>query len=303
MKSSKLWVDIFKLSALIFLWGYNNMNSFKVGIIQSPVVDDVKKNIDTALHMIEDAKKKGAEIVCLPEMFNCPYKPSNFPIYGESQGGYTYTALKDCAIKNDIILVGGSVPEEKDGKIYNTSYIFNNKGELIGKHRKMHLYDVDVEGGISFKESLTLTPGNEATMIDTELGLFGVGICYDIRFPEYSRILSLLGAKVIFMPAAFNMTSGPAHWEFNFRCRAFENQVYMIGTAPARDLNSYYVSYGHSIVVSPWGEITAQMDENPGVMIVDIDLDYVDKVRNEFPMLMHRRTDLYHINMVNKNIK
>jgi len=279
------------------------MSKFKVGIVQMPVVPELDVNLATAEKMIADAKRQGAEIVCLPEMFSCPYKSKNFPIYGEVEGGHTYLALKKFAIDNDIILVGGSVPEDDEGKIYNTSYIFDNKGELIGKHRKMHLYDVDVKGGISFMESQTLSAGSKATMIDTQHGLFGVGICYDIRFPEYSRILSLLGAKVIFLPAAFNMTSGPAHWEFNFRCRAFENQVYFIGASPSRDVNANYVSYGHSIVVSPWGEIIAQLDEKPGILIADIDLEYVDKVRNEFPMLEHRRNDVYQVNMNGKDIK
>lgn len=279
------------------------MSKFKVGIVQMPVVHELDENLAVAKKMIADAKQQGAEIVCLPEMFSCPYKSKNFPVYGEPQGGYTYSALKKYAIDNDIILVGGSVPEDDNGKIYNTSYIFDNEGELIGKHRKMHLYDVDVKGGISFMESQTLSAGKESTMIDTEHGLFGVGICYDIRFPEYSRILSLLGAKVIFLPAAFNMTSGPAHWEFNFRCRAFENQVYIIGASPSRDVNANYVSYGHSIVVSPWGEIVAQLDEKTGILIADIDLDYVDKIRDEFPMLKHRRNDVYQVKMNGKDIK
>ncbi len=279
------------------------MNSFKVGIIQMPVVNNVSENVDTAVSMIKKVKEEGADVACLPEMFSCPYKSKYFPVYGEKQGGKTYKALKTAAIENDIILIGGSVPEADKKKIYNTSYIFDNKGELIGKHRKMHLYDVDVEGGISFMESATLSPGNQATLVDTKYGKFGVGICYDIRFPEYARILSLSGAKVVFMPAAFNMTSGPAHWEFNFRCRAFENQVYIIGTAPARDITANYVSYGHSIAVSPWGEIINQLDEKPGTMIVDIDLDYEEKVRKEFPMLEHRRSDLYQISMIEKKSK
>ena len=279
------------------------MSSFKVGIIQMPVVNNVDENINTAVSMIKQVKESGADVACLPEMFSCPYKSKYFPVYGEKQGGRTYSLLQKAAVENDILLIGGSVPESDNKKIYNTSYIFDNKGELIGKHRKMHLYDVDVEGGISFMESATLSPGNEVTLVETQYGKFGVGICYDIRFPEYTRILSLAGAKVVFMPAAFNMTSGPAHWEFNFRCRAFENQVYIIGTAPARDVTANYVSYGHSIAVSPWGEIIDQMDEKPGTLIVDIDLDYVEKIRNEFPMLKHRRNDLYQIKMIGKNIE
>ena len=274
------------------------MSSFKVGVIQMPVVSDVDENISTAVSMIAQSKQQGADIACLPEMFSCPYESKNFPIYGEKQGGRTYTALQKAAMENNIILIGGSVPEADENKIYNTSYTFDIDGTLIGKHRKMHLYDVNVEGGISFMESDTLTAGNQATLVNTKLGLFGVGICYDIRFPEYSRILSLNGAKVVFMPAAFNMTSGPSHWEFNFRCRAFENQVYVIGAAPARDIHANYVSYGHSIVVSPWGEIVGQLNKKPGILIADINLDYVDKVRDEFPMLKHRRDDLYQLNMI-----
>ncbi|MEX1376772.1 MAG: carbon-nitrogen hydrolase family protein [Eubacteriales bacterium] len=276
------------------------MSSFKVGIVQMHVADNVEENIQTALSMVRDAKEHGADIVCLPEMFSCPYKSTKFPIYGEEQGGRTYTALQRCAIDNNIILVGGSVPELYEGKVYNTSYIFNEKGELIGKHRKMHLYDVNVEGGICFMESASLSAGDNETIFETNLGTFGIGICYDIRFPEYSRILSLSGAKVIFLPAAFNMTSGPAHWDINLRCRAFENQVYLVGVSTARDTSANYVAYGHSMVVSPWGEIITQLDEKPGVAIAEINLDYVDKIRKEFPLLEHRRSDLYEIKMIKK---
>ena len=275
------------------------MSSFKVGIVQMHVAADVDENIKTALSMVQAAKQQGADIICLPEMFSCPYKSKKFPIYGKLQGGHTYTALQNCAKENSIILVGGSVPELDGEKIYNTSYTFNQNGELIGKHRKMHLYDVNVEGGICFMESETLSAGDSETIIETSLGTFGVGICYDIRFPEYARMLSLLGAKVIFLPAAFNMTSGPAHWDINLRCRAFENQVYLVGVSTARDVNANYVAYGHSMVVSPWGEIITQLDEKPGIAIAEIDLAYVDKVRREFPLLKHRRADLYEIKMKN----
>lgn len=278
------------------------MNSFKVGIIQMLLVDDAKANVEKAIAKISQTAKKGADIIVLPEMFNCPYKTKNFPIYAPYKD-YAYEHLQKAAADNRIILIGGSIPEEDSGKIYNTCYIFDQNGTEIGKHRKMHLYDIDVEGGQYFKESEILSPGDTATIVDTHLGKFGVGICYDIRFPEYSRILSLLDAKVIFMPAAFNMTSGPAHWEFAFRSRALDNQVYMVGAAPARDINANYVAYGHSIVVSPWGQIIGQLDEKEGILMADIDLDYVEKIRREFPILKHRRTDIYQIKMRGKNIE
>ena len=127
-------------------------------------------------------------------------------------------------------------------------------GHQIGKHRKMHLFDIDVKGGQYFKESDTLTPGDQVTVFDTEFGKMGLCICYDFRFPELARLMVDEGAQVIIVPAAFNMTTGPLHWELMFRQRAVDNQVYTIGAAPARDLNAGYHSWGHSIAVSPWGE-------------------------------------------------
>jgi predicted amidohydrolase len=121
----------------------------------------------------------------------------------------------------------------------------------------------------------------------------GLGVCYDIRFPELSRLMALEGAEVMIYPGAFNMTTGPAHWELNFRSRALDNQIYTIGVAPARDYNSSYLSYGNSIIVSPWGNVINRMDEKEGYIVQEIDLGYVQKVRNELPLLKHMRKDLY----------
>ncbi len=131
--------------------------------------------------------------------------------------------------------------------------VFDNKGVLIAKHRKVHLFDIDVKGGVTFKESDTLTAGNKITLFNTPWGKLGVMICYDIRFPELSRIMAVKGAKIIFTPAAFNMTTGPAHWDTLFKSRALDNQVYMVGVAPARDENSNYISYGNSLIASLGG--------------------------------------------------
>jgi predicted amidohydrolase len=157
----------------------------------------------------------------------------------------------------------------------------------------MHLFDISVEGGQHFKESETLTAGNTATVFDTEFGKMGLAICYDFRFPELSRLMVEDGAKVLITPAAFNMTTGPAHWDVLFRSRAVDNQAYTIGVAPARDVDSCYASYGNSIVVSPWGNVLMHMDEKEGMSVVELDIDYVDKVRSELPLLAHRRKDIY----------
>lgn len=274
------------------------MKNVNIGIIQMRVVEDKLENIKRAGEFIKIVAEKGADIVVLPEMFNCPYKTDNFPIYAETAGGYSYTALSQFARSNSIYLVGGSIPEIDMGKVYNTSYVFDRKGNKIGKHRKMHLFDIDIQGGQCFKESETLSPGRELNVFDTEFGKFGLAICYDFRFPEVGRILVQKGAQAIIVPAAFNMTTGPAHWEIMFRSRALDNQVYTIGVAPARDESACYTSYGNSIVVSPWGNVVDRMDEKEGYIITKIDMDYVEKIRQELPLLNHIKKDIYSLQLI-----
>ncbi|MEG0540947.1 MAG: carbon-nitrogen hydrolase family protein, partial [Angelakisella sp.] len=180
-----------------------------------------------------------------------------------------------------------------DGKIYNTSYVYGRNGEQLAKHRKVHLFDVDIQGGQRFMESETLTPGQDITTFDTEFGKMGLVICFDFRFPEMGRLMALQGARVLFVPAAFNMTTGPAHWELLFRSRALDNQLYTVGTAPARDLQSSYHSYGNSIIASPWGDVEARLDEQEGILYHDLKLERIETVRQELPMMRARRQDVY----------
>lgn len=274
----------------------------KTAILQTKVFAEKEKNIRQLEQILASGKTEGADLITLPEMFACPYETGNFPLYAEPQGGPSWQALSAAAKKYGIYLSAGSIPElvkaetagEKD-RVYNTAYVFGRDGKQIGKHRKAHLFDINVEGGQHFKESDTLSPGEGIGCFDTEFGKIGLCICYDFRFPETARLMALDGARIILVPAAFNMTTGPAHWELMFRQRAVESQCYVIGTAPARDPESSYISWGHSIAVDPWGKILTQMDEKEGIRIVELDLDYADKVRQELPLLAHRRTDLYEL--------
>ena len=277
----------------------------KTAVLQTKVFADKEKNIRQLEEILASGRTEGADLVTLPEMFACPYETGNFPLYAEAEGGPSWQALSVLAKKYGIYLSAGSMPElvraQKSGgsegkdRVYNTAYVFGRDGRQIGKHRKAHLFDINVEGGQCFKESDTLSPGEKIGCFDTEFGRIGLCICYDFRFPETARLMAQDGAKVILVPAAFNMTTGPAHWELMFRQRAVESQCYVIGTAPARDPKSSYTSWGHSIAVDPWGTILTQMDEKEGIRIVALDLDYVDKVRRELPLLAHRRTDLYQL--------
>lgn len=270
------------------------MEKIKIAAIQMSTVADKMENVRTVKTYLEKIKDENPDFVILPEMFCCPYQTENFPIYAEKEGGPVWQQLSGYAKQYGIYLIGGSMPEkDAEGNVYNTSYIFDREGKQIGKHRKVHLFDIDVKGGQTFKESDTLTAGDSDTVFDTEFGKIGVMLCFDIRFPELSRMMVNDGAKVIFVPAAFNMTTGPAHWELSFRTRALDNQIYMVGCAPARDVLAGYISWGHSIVTDPWGRVTGMLDENEGILLAELDMDYEEQVREELPLLKSRRKDMY----------
>ena len=265
----------------------------KLALCQMQVGYDKKDNVKKACSMIREAAGSGADVIALPEMFNCPYSNKYFREYSEMSDGETVKTLSELAAELGIYLIGGSIPELKDGKVYNSSFIFDRNGKVIGAHRKVHLFDIDVEGGITFKESDTLTAGSEITVVDTEFCKIGVAICYDVRFPEMARLMALEGAELVILPAAFNMTTGPAHWDLTMRMRALDNQIYFAAVSPARDMQGVYQAYGNSCVADPWGSFAAHTDEKEGILYCDIDFDKIKKVRKELPLLKHRREDIY----------
>ena len=268
---------------------------FKIGLCQMLGSMDTEESKAKAKSMVEEAAKNGAQVVVLPEMWNTPYSNDYFREYAEPENGPTVQFLSQLAKDNDIYLIGGSISELDDDKVYNTSYSFDRQGKQIGKHRKVHLFDIDVEGGIRFMESDTLTPGEKTTVIETEYCKIGVAICYDVRFPELSRNMALAGAKVIVLPAAFNLTTGPAHWDLTMRARALDNQVYFAACSPARDMEGVYQAYGNSCIANPWGEFIAHADEKECIVYSEVDLDRVNAVRQQLPLLKHRRSNLYNL--------
>ena len=274
------------------------MTIFKIALCQMLVSQSKTENINKAKSLIKEAVAKCAEMVILPEMFNCPYDNSFFPAFAETYpDGDTIKFLSQTANENKIYLVGGSIPEsaetEKGNKIFNTSFFFNPQGELVARHRKVHLFDIDIEGGISFRESDTLGRGEHITIAGTKWCDMGLAICYDMRFPELMRAMVLNGAEVILIPAAFNTTTGPVHWETTIKSRAVDNQAFVVAASPARNLEAGYHAYGHSMVVDPWGQILAQAGTEEEIIYADIDLKRVAKIRSQLPLLKHRRTDLY----------
>lgn len=240
------------------------------------------------------------------ECFNSPYGTEHFPHYAEPIPGITgkhsadatpsYNALSALASTHQIYLVGGSIPEldPRTKKLYNTSMTFSPSGTLIATHRKVHLFDISIPGKIHFIESDVLSPGNEPTLVDMpEFGLLGIGICYDIRFPELAMLAARRGAFAMVYPGAFNMTTGPLHWELLARARAVDNQVYVALCSPARSAEAGYTAWGHSLVVDPNAEVVAATDEAEGIVEWVLKPERISEVRKGIPVTVQRRFDVY----------
>lgn len=275
------------------------MTKIKLALCQMNVIDDKEANLKKATSMITDSANKNADFIVLPEMFNCPYSNDKFIEYGENEDeSITLKAISELAGENNVYILAGSIPEYENDNLYNTSYLFDRTGTVIAKHRKTHLFDIDVKDKITFKESDVLTAGDNVTVAETEFSKVGIGICYDVRFPELARLMVEDGALILFYPGAFNMTTGPAHWELLFRSRALDNQAFCVGVAPALNMDASYHSYGHSIVTNPWGEVISQADEKEDIIFCEIDLSEIKKVREELPLLKNKRKDLYEVRLL-----
>ncbi|GFO02820.1 omega-amidase nit2 [Plakobranchus ocellatus] len=204
-------------------------------------------NIAKAVSFIKEASSAGAQIVTLPECFNAPYGTK----YAEPIPGPSTQALSEAAKNNCIYVVGGSIIEKDGTKFYNTCAILGPNGEMIAKYKKIHLFDINMPGKLTFKESDILSPGNEFTMFKTPFCTIGVGICYDMRFAEMAQIYANKGCQLLLYPSEFSMTTGSKHLLLLQRVRALDNQVFVGMASPARDTEDTYVAWGHSCVVNP----------------------------------------------------
>lgn len=270
------------------------MSTFRLALAQLAVKEDKPTNIAQAVSFVEKAKHQEADIIALPECFNSPYGTSHFAKYAETiPDGETSTALSIAAKRHKIYIIGGTIPEKEGDKLFNTCTIWGPDGKMIAKHRKMHLFDIDIKGKITFRESDSLSPGDSLTVVEMMGCKIGIGICYDIRFEEMARLYRNKGCQMLVYPAAFNMTTGPLHWSLLQRSRANDNQLYVACISPARGSPPGYVAWGHTQLTNPWGEILRELDANEDMIIADIDLKTVDEVRAQIPTFYQRRTDLY----------
>lgn len=270
-----------------------SMKSFNLALIQLDVTESKEKNLEKVESLLSRAAESGADAAVLPEMFICPYVTAKFNEYAEPQDGPSVERLSAVAAKTGLYLIAGSVPESDGGRIYNTSYSFASDGRIIGKHRKIHLFDVDIKDGIKFKESDALSPGEQLTILETPWGKIGVAICFDVRFAELFRTMALEGVHTVVVPAVFNMTTGPAHWEITFRMRAVDNQVYMAGCAPARNRKIGYTAYANSIITDPWGRVLGKLETDEGILMQEINPEYAFAIREQLPILKGVKRDGY----------
>lgn len=211
-------------------------------------------------------------MIFLPsECFNSPYGTKFFPHYAEEiPEGETSQLLSGIAKELKIHLIAGSIPERKDSKLFNTSTIWGPEGSLLATYRKMHLFDIDIPGEITFKESDSLSAGNQLAIFNVKDFTVGVGICYDIRFEELAKIYRKKGCNLLVYPGAFNMKTGPLHWELLARSRANDNQCYTALISPARDAEAGYIAWGHSMIVDPWAKIVTKAEADEAVIMAEL---------------------------------
>jgi len=280
---------------LEFSWD-GSMNRVTVGVVQMRSGNDKEQNLLAAEALVHEAGEKGAKIVALPEYFSFGSMGPLQKQQAESVPGPTTDRLCRLARTTHVYLVGGTLAENLEGsdKVLNTCVLISPGGEIIARYSKIHLFNLRIDDQTAIRESDFLEPGNSIAAVETEFGMVGLTICFDLRFPEIYRALALRGASIIFVVSSFMAVTGRNHWQPLLRARAIENQVYVAapnqaGLIPGTD----QLRYGHSAILDPWGTVLAQASEGEQVITAEIDLDYLAEVRKRLPILSGRRPDVY----------
>lgn len=274
------------------------MSRCRLALVQMNSGTDKNANVERAVELIGEAASAGAQIVALPETFHLRVPSSQNGVKiasAEPIPGPLSDRLGALAAEHGIWLLAGSFSEtsEVDDKVYNTSLLFGSDGSIHAAYRKIHLFDVSIEGQFHAHESARNLPGNKVQVADTPFGRVGLSVCYDLRFPELYRSLALKGASLAFVPSNFTLFTGKDHWEPLLRARAIENGMFMVAPAQIGGVPGAFQAYGRSMAIDPWGTVLACAPDGENVTIVDLDLDAVARVRERMPSLSHRRPDTY----------
>jgi nitrilase len=276
----------------------NEVGTCKVAALQMTSTHDVEVNLSVARRLLADAAGDGARLAILPENFACMprIESDRLAMAERPDDGPIQSFLADCAAEFSLYIVGGTIPVQVEGHEQHptqTCLLYGDDGSRLARYDKIHLFDVSVpddSGQESYKESDYTTPGAGIVLADTPAGRLGLAVCYDLRFPEFFRSLLDAGMEVAVLPSAFTDTTGQAHWEVLLRARAIENLIWIIAAAQVGRHPNGRRTFGHSMIVDPWGTVVARLNEGTGLAVADIDLNRQEKIRTDFPSLEHRRT-------------
>jgi len=266
--------------------------TFKAAMIQMRSGLTPAANIDAAVRMIGEAKSAGADYVQTPEMTNilAAKREQLFSVIVDEDADTSLAILRELARKLGIYVHVGSLAIKLSlDKAANRSLLISPKGDIAARYDKIHMFDVDLAGGESYRESRSYRPGEQAVLSDLPWGRLGLTICYDLRFPALYRALAEAGATMLTIPSAFTQQTGEAHWHLLVRARAVENGCFVFAAAQAGKHESGRETFGHSLIVDPWGRVLAEGDNEPGVVMAEIDLAEVAKARARIPSLQHGR--------------
>jgi predicted amidohydrolase len=268
------------------------MAAFRVACVQTSSRRDVAENVATVSAQIARARADGADLICTPEIVDL-IEPNRALRLQKAMPEASHAALagfREAAAKGGAWVLAGSLAIRLDGdKLANRSYLIDGSGNVVAKYDKIHMFDVDLIGGESYRESATFRPGDRAVLAETPWGALGMTVCYDLRFPHLYRALAQAGALFIAIPAAFTRPTGRAHWHVLQRARAIETGCFVFAPAHCGEHAEGRKTYGHSLIVSPWGDILAEAGEEPGVIYADVDPAKVENARRMIPSLRHDR--------------
>ena len=268
------------------------MKDFRVALVQMDSQQDREENLKKMEERVREAAINGAALVVFPETVE--YIGPDMAEHASVVPGDVTERFSCMARRNGVWLHTGSITEKHEKKARNLSMLFSPDGRCVAKYRKLHMFDVTVEDGPSYRESDEIVPGNTVCLADTKMGRLGISVCYDLRFPQLYRLMADNGAEVLIVSANFTDPTGEAHWEPLLRARAIENTCYVLacgqcGQKPA------FKAHGHSMVIDPWGRILAEAGEKEEVLYADISSEVLMKTRKQIPCLENQREDLYQL--------
>jgi predicted amidohydrolase len=270
-------------------------DTLRVACLQLTAGSDKAANLERAERLVARAVTLDAELVVLPEKWNLVGGTETLHEGAETlEQGESVRAMAAWARQHGIVLIGGSIAERREGreKLSNTSLVFDAAGVLIARYRKLHLFDVEVAGQV-YRESESEEPGDEVVLCEAGGWKIGLTICYDLRFPELYRMLALAGAELVTVPANFTLRTGMAHWKALLRARAIENALYVAAPGQTGEPMPGRPSYGHSLLVDPWGTVLAEAPDGEGVVVAELERSRVADIRSRLPVLAQRRADVY----------